>query len=157
MLGGGEKLRGELSFDYDGRTVRAVERTQGLYDAATRRFLRRNSAAEKAATELLTELGLKFQKSHYGQPEDVWEIPPTKLPRIVRALVEAGWHIEAQGKVFRRPGVYHIEVSTGVDWFELHGKVEYGDSAAQLPELLGSAATRGEHGAPRRWHVRFVA
>ena len=144
MLGGGEKLRGELSFDYDGKSVRAVERTQGFYDNASRRFTRRHPEAEKAAAELLTSLGLKFQKSRYGQPEDVWEIASTKLPRVVRALVEAGWHIEAHGKVFRRPGGYHLEVATGVDWFELHGKVEYGDSAARLPELL-QALQRGEN------------
>ncbi|HXJ96860.1 MAG TPA: SNF2-related protein [Terriglobia bacterium] len=144
MLGAGEKLRGELSFNYDGKLVRAVERTQGFYDAASRRFTRRDPETEKAAAELLTGLGLKFQKSHYGQPEDVWEIAPTKLPRVVRTLVEAGWHIEAHGKVFRRPGGYHLEVATGVDWFELHGKVEYGDSVARLPELL-EALKRGEN------------
>jgi superfamily II DNA or RNA helicase len=144
MLGGGEKLRGNLSFDYDGRRVGALERTQGFYDAANRRFTRRDAEAEKAATELLHELGLKFQKSHYGQPEDVWEIAPGKLPRVVRALVEAGWHIEAQGKVFKRPGGFHLEVSSGVDWFELHGKVEYGDSVARLPELL-EALQRGDN------------
>jgi superfamily II DNA or RNA helicase len=144
VLGGGDKMHGELSFDYDGRAVPALDRAQGFYDAASRRFMRRNLEVEKAATDLLSELGMKFQKSHYGQPEDVWEIPSTRLPRIVRTLVEAGWHIEAQGKVFRRPGGYHIEVSTGVDWFELHGKVEYGDTVAQLPELL-AALQRGEN------------
>jgi superfamily II DNA or RNA helicase len=144
MLGEGEKLRGELSFDYDGRRVGALERTKGFYDASDRRFLRRNLEAEKAASELLNELGLKFQKLRYAKPEDAWEIAPTKLPRVVRTLVEAGWHIEAQGKVFKRPGGFHLEVSTGVDWFELHGKVEYGDTAARLPELLG-ALQRGEN------------
>ena len=141
--GGAEKLRGDLSFDYDGRCVGALERTQGFYDAANRRFLRRNSEAEKAAAELLNELGLKFQNSYYGQPA-AWEIAPTKLPRVVRTLVEAGWHIEAQGKVFKRPGGFHLEVSTGVDWFELHGKVEYGDTVAKLPVLL-EALQRGEN------------
>lgn len=144
MPGAAEKLRGELSFDYDGRAVRAVERMQGFYDADSRRFLRRNSEAEKSASELLTGLGLKFQNSYYGKPEGAWEIAPSKLPRVVRALVEAGWHIEAQGKVFKRPGGFNIEVSTGVDWFELHGKVEYGDAVARLPELL-EALQRGEN------------
>ena len=144
MLGAGEKLRGELSFDYDGKSVRAAERTQGFYDAASRRFTRRDLEAEKAASELLAGLGLKLQKLYYGKPDEAWEIAPTKLPRVVRTLVEAGWHIEAHGKVFRRPGGYHLEVSTGVDWFELDGKVEYGDSVARLPELL-QALQRGEN------------
>jgi hypothetical protein len=62
----------------------------------------------------------------------------------VRALVEAGWHIEAEGKIFRRPGEFRIEVSTGVDWFELHGGVEYGETDAKLPQLL-EALRRGDN------------
>src|SRR5207247_2915621 len=62
---------------------------------------------------------------------------------LVRSLVEAGWDIEAEGKIFRRPGPFRIEVSSGVDWFELHGKVEYGNTTARLPELL-EALRRGD-------------
>ena len=158
------RLRGELSFDYDGRLVPAQEPARGFYDAEGRRFLRRDAGVEKAAAGLLGELGLKFQASTYGDPRPAWEIAPTKLPRVVRALVEQGWHIEAEGKVFRRPGAFRIEVSSGVDWFELHGEVEYGESKAQLPELL-AALRRGENMVrlgdgtygvlPEEWMRRF--
>jgi superfamily II DNA or RNA helicase len=143
-LRGAGKLRAELSFDYEGRAVPANENTQGFYDAAARRFVRRNSAAERVATALLSELGLRFHNWTYRDPAPGWDLAPGKLPRIVRALVEAGWHIDAEGKIFRRPGAFHIEVATGVDWFELHGGVEYGETAAKLPELL-EALRRGEN------------
>ena len=65
------------------------------------------------------------------------------MPGIVRKLIEDGWHVEAEGKLFRRPGGYRMEVSSGVDWFELHGEVTYGDTTAALPELL-EAVRRGE-------------
>jgi hypothetical protein len=48
-------------------------------------------------------------------------------------LVEAGWHIDADGKIFRRPDSFRIQISTGVDWFELRGGVGYGETAAKLP------------------------
>ena len=140
----GGKLRGELSFDYQGRMTPAEEPTRGFYDSAGRRFLRRDAAAEEAAASLLTELGLKFRAGSYWEPKPLWELAPSKLPRIARGLVEAGWHLEAEGKIFRRPGTFHIEVSTGVDWFELHGEVEYGETTAKLPELL-QALHRGEN------------
>jgi superfamily II DNA or RNA helicase len=143
-LRGAGRLRAELSFDYEGRAVPANEHTQGFYDAAARRFVRRDSAAERAAAALLGGLGLRFHAWTYRDSTPGWDLAPGKLPRIVRALVEAGWHIDAEGKIFRRPGAFHIEVATGVDWFELHGGVEYGETAAKLPELL-EALRRGEN------------
>ena len=71
------------------------------------------------------------------------DLDPSKLPRVVRALVESGWHVVAEGKVFRQPGQSSVSVSSGVDWFELHGAIEYGDTTAQLPQLL-AALKRGE-------------
>ncbi len=138
------RLRADLSFSYDGRSVRHDHRARGWYEAEARRFLARDMEAEKAAVALLAEAGIKFQGATYWDPNPAWEIPPTKLPRIVRTLVEAGWHVEAEGKMMRRPGAFHIEVSSGVDWFELRGQVQYGDTTAQLPELL-QALRRGEN------------
>ena len=137
------KLAGHLSFDYDGRTVAAEDKSRGFYDASTRRFLRRDATAEAAAKELLESAGLRYQHWGYNNTAGGWEITASKLPRVVRRLVEAGWHIEAEGKIFRRPGAFRIGVSSGVDWFELHGDVEYGDTTAQLPALL-DAVRRGE-------------
>jgi SNF2 family DNA or RNA helicase len=45
--------------------------------------------------------------------------------------------------VYRSAGSFDLHVSSGVDWFELHGAVEFGDTVAQLPELL-AAMRRGE-------------
>jgi superfamily II DNA or RNA helicase len=141
---GGGKLRAELWFDYEGRMARASDPAGGYYDAATRRLLRRDPNVETAAAELLGELGLKFRPNTYWDPEPGWELAPTKVPRLVRALLEAGWHLEAEGKIFKRPGAFRIDVSSGVDWFELHGTVQYGSTTAKLPALL-EAVRRGDN------------
>lgn len=142
--GSSPKLRADLSFDYEGRTVLHTEPKRGWYEAEARRFLRRDVEVEIRAADLLCELGIKFQGPTYWDRTSAWEIAPTKLPRIVRALLEAGWQVDAQGKILRRPGTFRIEVSSGVDWFELRGEVQYGESTAKLPELL-QALRRGEN------------
>ncbi|MHB2007255.1 MAG: hypothetical protein ACYCOX_04330, partial [Acidobacteriaceae bacterium] len=91
---GGERLKAELSFEYEGRLVPEKTMAQGSYDASTRRLVRRDGAAEKAACELLDEIGVKYPASTWGR-ELARELAPTKLPRIVRSLVEKGWHVEA--------------------------------------------------------------
>jgi len=138
-----ERLEAKLSFAYEGRMFAAFDPARGFFDVATRRFIRRDSNAEKAACAFLDQLGLKQRAATYPDSTPRWELAPSKLPRIVGSLVEAGWNIEAEGKIFRRPGAFRIEVSSGVDWFELHGGVEYGNTTARLPELLG-ALRRGD-------------
>ncbi len=138
-----ERLDAKLRFAYEDRMFAAFDPARGFFDAAGRRFIRRDCHAEKAACALLDQLGLKQRAPTYPDSTPRWELAPSKLPRIVGSLVEAGWDIEAEGKIFRRPGAFRIEVSSGVDWFELHGEVEYGNTTARLPELLG-ALRRGD-------------
>ena len=118
--------------------------SRGVFDAASRRFLNRDFDAEAAANALLDQLGVKRGQASYWEPEPARGFAASKLPRVVRSLVEAGWHIDAEGKIFRRPGSYRLEVSSGVDWFELHGEVDYGNTKARLPELL-AALRRGNN------------
>ena len=44
---------------------------------------------------------------------------------------------EDDGKAFRQPGATRVDVRSGIDWFELHGEVDYAGATVGLPELLG--------------------
>ena len=140
----GSRLVGELSFDYAGTVLPASEASLGSFDAERRRLVRRDSAAERAAAERLSVLGWRT-RSFWGREgyQMGLELAPRALPRVVVELVREGWHVEADGKLYRRPGAFQIEVTSGVDWFDLHGTVEFGDRVARLPELL-DALRRGE-------------
>ena len=43
------------------------------------------------------------------------------LARIVRILAKEGWHVEAEGKIYRQAGQFKVQVKSGIDWFELEG------------------------------------
>ena len=160
------RLRADLSFDYEGRRITADNNGAGLYDATTRRLVVRDPASEESARNRLEELGMTYAPAAYNRPEPTWELTPKKLPGVVRAAIEAGWHIEADGKTFRRAGGFQVSVSSGIDWFELHGEVDYGTATAQLPALL-AAMKRGEtmvllddgtYGLlPEEWLGRFAS
>ncbi|MGA2711929.1 MAG: DEAD/DEAH box helicase [Bryobacteraceae bacterium] len=160
------RLSAELSFDYDGRRVAGDSKGNGFYDAEARRLVVRDLAVEESARSRLGELGMTFMPAAYNRPEAGWELTPKKLPAVVRAAIEAGWHIEADGKTFRRPGAVQVSVASGIDWFELHGEVAYGDATAKLPALL-AALKRGDsvvllddgtYGLlPEEWLARFAS
>src|SRR5262249_38429956 len=136
---GPQKLQGELEFDYGGSIVASQDLTRGIYQSDTRHFLLRNTEVEQAAAEQLHALGWRFKKPDYNYQSPYWELAPSKLPRVVRDLLGNGWHVEAEGKVYRRPGKFNIEVTSGIDWFELHGKVDFGGGVtASLPALLAA-------------------
>ncbi len=137
-------LRAELSFDYDGRRVPAWPEARGVYDASTRIFLVRDREAEHSAKEFARQNGFVEQTGpEWSADPNGMTVLPKKLPEAARACLDAGWHVEAEGKIFRRPGAMRVEVSSGVDWFELHGEIAYGETTAKLPALL-AALRRGE-------------
>ncbi len=139
----GDRLEAKVSFDYDGHRVVAATPASGIYEAAKKRFIRRDVEREAAAKTKLLELGLRQGRVGGWQNEAEWTLAPTKLPKVARALADAGWEVVAEGKVFRQPGKGSVSVVSGLDWFELHGGVEYGDTVARLPQLL-AALRRGE-------------
>ena len=83
----------------------------------------------------------------------------------MRQLIAEGWHVEAEGKTFRESNATKVSVKSGIDWFELHGDVQYGDTSASLPQLL-AAVRRGDSMVklgdgtfgllPEEWLERFA-
>jgi superfamily II DNA or RNA helicase len=140
---GSYKLQADVWFEYEGMRVWWIEQRQAVL-APGRRLVRRVPQAEAAAMEVLRRAGFRQEAVSWQRPQPVWELAPKKLPGVVRTLLEAGWHVEAEGKTFRRPGAFRLEIASGVDWFELHGEVDYDGTPARLPELL-EALRRGEN------------
>ena len=87
-------------------------------------------------------VGFKEQRDFYNS-EPYLRLNTTRVPRTIQRLLENGWHVEAEGKLYRRPGKFSLNVSSGIDWFELHGEVDFEGSVIQLPELL-TALKKGQ-------------
>jgi len=136
------RLRAELSFEYDGHRVAGNSAGRAIVQGEHRRAIVRDAAAEAEAVARLQQLGFRNQYS-YRERKEVLTLTPNKLAKTVSALVAEGWHVQAEGKLYRQPGEFKIEVTSGIDWFELHGTVEFGDQRATLPQLL-SALRKGE-------------
>ena len=144
--GGDDRLVAEVSFDYNGQVVRGAgggrDERGTVFQPDARRVLHRDLRAEEAYRTRLLELGFR-QGHNYATDRNSLRLSSAKLPRVVRDLTAEGWHVEAEGKLYRQPGELQVRVSSGIDWFELHGEVSFGDTTAPLPRLL-AALRRGE-------------
>jgi len=137
-----DRLQAEISFDYDGFIVTEAAGT-GLYQKEKRRRILRDIDAERAASARLRTLGFKAP-AYFREEKSGLEVSAKILPHIVGTLLKENWHVEAEGKLYRKSGTMRLEVTSGIDWFELHGGVQFGNASATFPALL-AAARRGEN------------
>ena len=135
---------GALEFVYGDTVVPLRQRQKLLWDNETSCLLTRDTATESSYLRQLSELGVRPLAQDYSADEIDIKIPQDQMPVIVRQLMETGWIVEAAGVKLKRPGSFHIGVTSGQDWFELNVAVEFEGAEASLPDLL-QAVRKGDN------------
>ena len=139
---GSDRLLAELEFDYNGALIPAGRTTPLAVSTELGLVIHRDTHAEARADILLFELGFRESKDPRVDPGTM-ELPPKRMAQVTRDLVQGGWRVEAEGKLIRPAGDFKLAVTTGIDWFELGGQVDFGGQGLSLPDLL-AATRRGE-------------
>ncbi len=129
-------VRLELSFAYDDVRLDAREARPWILDLAGKRRIRRSESAEASAAVRLFELGARAIPTYRSSGENRLELAPAAVPELVRQLLAEGWEVEAESRAFRLPGKASFSLSSGLDWFDLEGGIEFGDEKIALPKLL---------------------
>jgi superfamily II DNA or RNA helicase len=126
----GSELHAELYFLYGDWRVssRSVEpqRVEG------HTLTRRDRAAENALIARLT--GLQVINAWDG-----FRIRLAQLENIVRILIAEEWSIEIDSSPLRVTDDVDVEISSGIDWFDLNASASFGELRIELPELLAAA------------------
>lgn len=162
--GGAHALLATVAFDYDGMIVDPGAGATS-FDRENRRLVRRDLAFEDESLRRLAELGF-VRRWDFGYARHALSITPAQLPAAVRALAGEGWRVEAEGRAFRPAQSMRSDVRSGIDWFELHGAVDFGHGlSAALPRLLeamrqGKTTITLDDGSegmiPEEWLRRFA-
>jgi superfamily II DNA or RNA helicase len=133
-------LECEITFEYGSLKVPEATPAWAIQYADSDRIVRRDRASEMRFIQRAVGLGMKRN----SWKETGWEVSPKHFPFLVRTLVAEGWRVEAEGKLYRRPGELKVQVASGVDWFELQGVADFEGQTVGLPELL-KAVAKGEN------------
>jgi len=161
-------LAGRVWFDYGGVLVAADDPAGGSADVPARVFVRRDRAAEREALSVLPRHGVVAAKpSAAGDEEPAThhvEVPRARLDASVSQLAAAGWSVEVAGRRYRPIGSVAWNVTSGIDWFELSGTVDFGGVSIEMPALLtaigkGDRAVELSDGSigvlPENWAGQF--
>jgi superfamily II DNA or RNA helicase len=136
-----ETLTAAVAFDYSGAVIPAGA-AGNAYDPLRKRLVTRDPAAEQAALQRLHQLG--FRVGGYGARADEYIVVASQFARAVRNLLAEGWHVEADGAAYRAATAMRVQVRSGIDWFELHANVDFGDGRVAPVAALLAAARRGD-------------
>jgi superfamily II DNA or RNA helicase len=130
----------EVFFQYPNKLI-PWNHPEALLKTEDNRLALRDHEKEQEELSRLASLG--FTSFQTGASTTALKLHPKRLPEAVSSLAAVGWTIEAEGKLYRRSRAVRIEVSTGIDWFELGGMADFDGQTAAVPDLL-KAIRRGE-------------
>lgn len=140
-----ERLWVELSFEYPGQSIPArssvnesVQRPVRV-DSKTQTIDLRNLELEARVRE-------EFNQAVSGGLQRVdgkVAIERESFPRLASQFIAAHWEVLAQGKTLRVSKNWEMSVSSGVNWFDLAGKMDFEGHLVEFPELLEALKNGG--------------
>jgi hypothetical protein len=151
----------DVHFDYDGLLVPLKSRSAEQYDKSRGVIVALDRAFHDRSVEQLVAARVK-RRDWYGDVQ--LTMPRKKLPIVVGQLIQNGWHVEAEGKLYRTGSAFNVSVVSAMDWFELQGKAQFDEASVDWPRLL-QALRAGEQSIvlddgtigliPEAWLKRF--
>jgi superfamily II DNA or RNA helicase len=126
----GSELQGELFFAYD--EWRVASRSSEMQTTIAQKLIRRNRAAENRLRDRVVAAGAIAAWDGY-------RVRAAQLDRLARTLIAEGWMLEIDATTLRVADELEMELSSGIDWFDLHVNASFGGAGAALPEILAAA------------------
>ncbi len=155
----GNLLRAGLHFGYADSELPAAKSLEAtsietVPDSWDLVRIHRQPEREQHFYQLLTDPDFRLKRSGGDQPFGTFELrarthPVDFLMHAVPLLTQAGFEIYGEeklklGKVNRATPNVRVNITSGIDWFDVKATVEYGDQQVSLQDVR-KALKRGEH------------
>ncbi len=129
-----------LLFDYAGAEIAYVDQRDWILDLDSWQRVARHKNEENAYAKQLEDAGFELRGPMFVSVEDE---SPEALDKLI-ALAAQGWRMRGRDKRPVQVGrVSRLRVSSGKDWFDVEGQLEFGELIVPLPQVI-RAYLRGE-------------
>ena len=132
----GQFIACRLSFEYMvGVEFTEFDAASDYYDYHKNIHFERNFKREKEIRTIIENLGFDYKGG-------IWRAPAVDLLDIVSKLIEKGWKILANHDKHIQPFTkFSLKISSGIDWLNLEGDLQFGERILYLPEILRAYET----------------
>ncbi len=138
----GQNFECAVRFSYAGEII-AAEDTQPVVTLPSGRAVRRAEALEQKALRLFLEVGGSLEQHTENSPPR-----PTLAPKLLqpatRSLLNQGWQLDLAGSRIHTSGKTNFAITSGIDWFDVTGTINFSGTEVPLPEIL-AASRKGDH------------
>jgi len=134
-------LIAKIYFDYKTEEILSDDPRRSLINKKKKHIILRDIKKEKKAYLQLLANDLKSVPNRHNQSltKHFLLIPASNFHNtFISKLIKLGWRIEAFKQQYHNASNFSIEVKSNIDWFELHGKCNFGDISISIPQLLKS-------------------
>jgi superfamily II DNA or RNA helicase len=123
------------TFDYEGHPANPFLPGSVLYDRTTKILYLRDAAEEAGKLEGLWRA---LQGMNIGHQDTSVSIPEGQLFDAIPKLLHAGWEVRGSEGTYAAAGELELEVTSGIDWFDVEGSIQFGAEQLRLPRLLAA-------------------
>lgn len=128
----------ELLFEYGGELIEARSQRKGVLDHTGKRIITRNEPIERDLRTKLLDLGVSVSRDGKG-----FFVESADVAALLPRLGDEGFRVLLRERELKRDLGLRFRVSSGVDWFDLKGGLDFGHEVVPWPALL-KALRRGE-------------
>lgn len=151
---------GKLSFDYNGKIV-DFNSGEFVYLLGTREKIIRDLELEQKALDQLLTLEPEVSED----PTVQGYFSESLFLKVAEKAIDWGWEVFARDQKIQIGQNFHLDVTSGVDWFDIEANFQFGSESLRLPQLLSTLRSgqrivplgNGSVGIlPEQWLQRFT-
>jgi superfamily II DNA or RNA helicase len=124
-------VQADVLLRYAGAVTRADASGRCVVDPQSGDQFVRRPDSERAFVQRVLELDAAPADTGGGLA-----ILPHLIPDLVDTLLREGWTVTGNGKPYRRAGRFDIQLTTGIDWFDLQGALDFDGHSLEIAHLL---------------------
>lgn len=118
--------------DYDGHQVDFQPQPFVVTESS---LIRRDLEKEQAFVNTLLEI-ITRHSGILSNKQSILKLSQKELLPTITDLMQSGWRVELSQKRVKASSSFHLQVKSGVDWFDLDGQLKFGDQQLELPQIL---------------------